>query len=207
MTPLMIKPGGHADIGRVSTLVGAAFHRLSAAGWLVPDPAERAIVLPATFAIIVEQAHHYGDIHIIDDGDGIVGAAVWLDYTSDVPEPWDYQTRLEAACGRWTDRFGRLDELFAAHHPSRPHHHMALLAVHPDRQRQGIGSALLAHHHAHLDRYAIAAYLEASGTDSRHLYLRHGYQPHGGPFDLADGARFWPMWRPPHPSDDPRGTQ
>ena len=90
-----------------------------------------------------------------------------------------------------------LDALFDQHHPTDPHHHLAFLAVHPDQQGQGLGSALLADYHARLDQRGVAAYLEASCERNRDLYLRHGYRPMGEPFRLPDGPPMWPMWRPP----------
>jgi ribosomal protein S18 acetylase RimI-like enzyme len=86
------------------------------------------------------------------------------------------------------------------HHPTGiPHHHLAILAVHPDRQRRGIGTALLDAHHATLEEEGTPAYLEASSPRARDLYLTHGYtlQP-GAPFYLPDdGPPLWPMWREP----------
>ena len=55
------------------------------------------------------------------------------------------------------------------------------LAVRPDRQNVGIGSALLDRHHSRLDRAGIPAYLEANDPRNRDLYLRHGYTAVGDP--------------------------
>lgn len=188
----LVRRATHSDVDAVSRLVAEAFQHLRVCEWLVTDPASRLDVLAANFAIYVEHALTYGVVDCTDDG---TAAAVWLDQTRDVPPPPEYAARLAAACGPWTDRFELLDELFEAHHPHRAHHHLALLAVAPERQRQGIGTSLLLHHHAELDRQGIGAYLEASSTGSRDLYARHGYQPHGEPFAMPNGALFWPMWR------------
>lgn len=180
----------------ISRLIGKAFQPLQAACWLVPDPDRRARILPANFRIHVEHALLVGRVHVTADRSA---AAVWFPRDSDqpLPEPVNYQQRLAAACGEATERFRQLDELFDRHHPTKPHHHLALLGVHPDRQRQGLGSALLRHYHAGLDAKGVAAYLEASSPESRDLYLRHGYEVMGGAFRLPDGTPMWPMWRPP----------
>jgi predicted N-acetyltransferase YhbS len=70
--------------------------------------------------------------------------------------------------------------------------------VHPDRQNLGIGSALMARHHARLDLAGIPAYLEANHPRNRDLYLRHGYVS-AAPIRLPDGPPIWPMWRAPLP--------
>ena len=77
------------------------------------------------------------------------------------------------------------------------HHHLAILAVRPDSQGQGIGTALLQAHHATFDWQGIAAYLEASDERTRDLYLRHGYTDHGEPIELPDGPSMYPMVRIP----------
>ena len=48
----------------------------------------------------------------------------------------------------------------------------------------------------------IPAYLEASGPDSRRLYLRHGYADYGPRIDLPGGPALYPMWRQPHDPQD-----
>jgi GNAT superfamily N-acetyltransferase len=184
------------DTGWISELIGVAFQPLQVAQWLVPDPQRRAEILPANFRIHVEHALVVGQVHVTADR---AAAAVWLPRDGDrpLPEPLNYQQRLAAACGETTDRFRLLDDLFDRHHPAEPHHHLAFLAVLPSRQRQWLGTALLRRYHAHLDTTGVAAYLEASSTESRNLYLRHGYRVRLAPFQLPDGTPMWPMWRPP----------
>jgi GNAT superfamily N-acetyltransferase len=186
---------GAAEADAVAELVADAFHPLPAAAWLVPDPARRARLMAGQFAILVEHATAHGAVYRTGDR---YGAAVWFDRTAPAPEPLDYPARLAAACGAATPRFLALDELIEKHHPAEPHHHLALLAVSPAHQHRGLGTALLAHHHAYLDAHGIPAYLEASSEGSRRLYARHGYRT-GEPFRLPDGTPFWPMWREPNP--------
>ena len=75
--------------------------------------------------------------------------------------------------------------------------HLAILAVRPDAQGQGIGTALLQAHHAAFDWQGIAAYLEASDERTRDLYLRYGYTDHGEPIELPGGPCMYPMVRIP----------
>ena len=183
-------------VDRVSTLIASAFHELPATRWLVPDAAERPRRLKADFRIFVEYAFEHGHVDVTSDGSG---AAVWVHHNgSELPPPADYNERLIFIAGANLRRFRVLDELFDAHHPhDRVHHHLAFLAVHPDRQCAGIGAGLLALHHRRLDELGIGAYLEASTPRSRGLYLRQGYRDMGEPFYLPDGTPFWPMWRDP----------
>jgi ribosomal protein S18 acetylase RimI-like enzyme len=195
---LTIERAGPDDAGWVADLIGAAFQPLAVAQWLVPDPQQRARVLPANFRIFVEHALAHGEVHVTADHAAV---AVWFPQDGQpVPPPDRYDERLQAACGESTPRFQVLDSLFEQHHPTTPHHHLAFLAVHPDQQRRGLGSALMAYHHARLDQLQIAAYLEASSEENRNLYQRHGYQTMGETFRLPDSTPMWPMWRPPRPT-------
>lgn len=185
----------HAEAAAAADVIAEAFADLAAAAWLVPKPADRQPILAANMRIWVDHALDHGEVHILDDRSAV---AVWFHRdATPLPPPSDYGERLAAACGPYTDRFQILDTLFDAHHPTVPHHHLALLAVTPRRQGTGWGTALLRHHHTRLDAHAIPAYLEASSTGNRDLYTRHGYHTRP-PFTLPDGTPFWPMWRPPH---------
>ncbi|MER5455048.1 GNAT family N-acetyltransferase [Micromonospora sp. NPDC002389] len=183
-----------ADTRWVAERIAESFLVLDATRWLVPDEAKREAVLAGNFEIIVAHAMRHGLVFGTADRAGV---AVWLPSVGEpLPPPEEYDARLAAACGEWTPRFVHLDELFAAHHPHRDHHHLALLAVRPDRQGQGVGSALLRHHHGWLDAHGVPAYLEASSEIGRDLYARHGYRV-SEPFRLPDDTPFWPMWREP----------
>ncbi|SCF32628.1 Acetyltransferase (GNAT) family protein [Micromonospora purpureochromogenes] len=194
MTALTVERLGPAETRAVAERIAGAFHELAATRWLVPDAAKREAVLADNFEILVEYAMRHGLVHATADRSGV---AVWFPQSGDpAPPPADYDERLAAACGEWTERFQHLDTLFEAHHPHADHHHLAFLAVAPQRQGRGVGTALLRHHHAALDAAGVPAYLEASSERSRDLYARHGYRV-GEPFRLPDGSPFYPMWREP----------
>ncbi|QFU88782.1 N-acetyltransferase [Amycolatopsis sp. YIM 10] len=184
-----------AEAGPIAGLIATAFEPLDVSRWLVPEPAPRRATLAANFRILVEYVLAHGHIDVIGDR----AAAVWLPQEAgvDLPPPPDYDARLLAACGPYTDRFLALDDAFAANHPHEPHHHLAFLAVHPEVQGRGLGAALLRHHHARLDAAGTAAYLEASNLRATALYEREGYEFSGAPFHLPDGPPFHPMWREP----------
>lgn len=73
------------------------------------------------------------------------------------------------------------------------------MGTHPDRQRQGLGSAVLAPVLARCDTDAVPAYTETSTTENVAFYRRQGFDvtaevamPEGGP-------PVWTMWRNPRP--------
>ncbi len=193
MSAPRIVQADNGDAAAIADLVAQAFYSLAPAKWLVPDPAVRQRLLAGQFAILAEHALRHGTVYWAGDREGV---AVWFPRVEPIPEPPDYERRLSAACGKATPRFELLDALLEDNHPAEPHHHLAFLAVRPERQGDGLGTALLKRHHEVLDGAGLPAYLEASSTRNRHLYARHGYQEWEA-LQLPDGASFWQMWRPP----------
>lgn len=194
MMPVTVDRPAATEARPLAELIAEAFEPLAVSAWLVPDPTVRRRVLTDNFQILVEYALTWGLVHVTGDRSAV---AIWLPRDGDpVPPPENYDARVAAACGEWADRFHLLDELFDANHPSEPHHHLAFLAVRPEYQGRGVGTALLDHHHAWLDAHGVPGYLEASSTGSRKLYASNGYEVRE-PFRVPDGTPFWPMWREP----------
>lgn len=193
-----------AKIALAAEVVAGAFAGLAATEWLIPDPGERVHRLREVFAVTIAHAAQRGGVvylledRVGEDGAGShlgLGAGVWIARTRRGGEPPRYQSRVRSAAGPYAERFLALDRLFEDRHPAGAHHHLVFLAALP--HGQGIGSALLRRHHAHLDAEGIPAYLEAASQDSVRLYRTHGYRPFGKPFGLPNRALFYPMWRPP----------
>ncbi|WP_422773380.1 GNAT family N-acetyltransferase [Plantactinospora sp. WMMC1484] len=189
-----IRRATETDAEQLVQLLTDAFLTGPVADWLVPNEAIRRQVYLGYFAIWTEHALHNGLVYTTAD---LSGAALWYP-PAHTAEPVNYHKRLAEAAGTWRFRFFMLEDTFAKHHPTWPHHYLAFLAVAPQRQSAGIGSALLRHHHARLGSQP--AYLEASNERNRDLYLRHGYHT-TGPFYLPRGGPpIWPMRYAPTPS-------
>jgi GNAT superfamily N-acetyltransferase len=196
VTPVI--QAGPADLEELSHVIAAAFDGLAPSRWLISDEAARREVLPAYFRICLDHALASGVICTTPDRDA---AALWLPAGQpghgQLP---DYPERLRAATIPWTRRILAFDAALASRHPAGPPHpHLASLAVRPDRQGRGTGTALLESYHQVLDQAGAPAYLEASDERTRRLYLRHGYTALGQPLHLPDGPPLHPMWREPRP--------
>ena len=185
-----------ADLDALSHVVAAAFHGLAPSRWLIPDPDVRRQIFPGYFAIFVQHVLAAGTVHTTPDR---AAAALWLPAgAAEAGPPADYDARLAGATGPFLARFQAFDEALDRHHPGVAHHHLAMMAVRPDRQGQGTGTALLRAYLEHLDKAAMPSYLEAASPRSRAIYLRHGYADHGPPIRLGDdGPCMYPMWREP----------
>ncbi|RSM43873.1 GNAT family N-acetyltransferase [Actinoplanes sp. ATCC 53533] len=173
------------DLPAVAEVLTEAFLHGDLAGWLIPHLDTRARIYQPYFALLTEQALARGRVQLCGNG----AVAVW--YAIDggpFPELPDYGRRLAEITGAFEPRFAVLDQAMHAHHPyDQRHHYLALLAVHPDEQHRGLGSGLLAHHHAELDAADTPAYLEATGPRNRRMYARRGYRPRPI-FHLASGG-------------------
>jgi GNAT superfamily N-acetyltransferase len=195
MSAVPIRRAVDGEAPALGLVIARAFAALPVTHWLVPDdPADRVAALGGQFGMLVAHAMEHGDVYVAGDGQAV---AVWFP-PGPMPDVPDYEERLIAACGPHTPRFVELDELMHKAHPIAPDHaYLAFLAVEPEHQGHGIGSALLDAHHARLDADGIPVYLDASGRDSRRLYQRYGYGDHAEPYGPAGLLEFHPMWRDP----------
>ena len=197
---LVIRDVAPVDVTEISSVLAEAMIEGPVARWLMPDDAARQRRAPGYFEIYAEHAVRYGEVYANADPDTgeLSAVALWFPFTSLIPSPADYEHRLKEAAGSAFDRTCELDALLEAHHPLDPHHYLAFLAVRPERQNRGIGSALLDRHHARLDAAGLPAYLESNDPRNRDLYLRHGYSVRSV-VRLPDGPPLWLMWRSPIP--------
>jgi GNAT superfamily N-acetyltransferase len=188
----VVARAGEADLDVLSQVIADAFHDLAPSRWLIPDPQARRQLFPGYFRLYLEHAMARGTVHTTPDR---TAAALWIPSGQGALD--GYEMRLAAATNPWTSRFVAFDAALDRYHPvGIPHRHLAILAVHPDQQGQGIATVLLHAGHSTLDDEGVAAYLEASSPRSRHLYLAHGYTDHGPPIQLPGGPPMHPMWRP-----------
>jgi GNAT superfamily N-acetyltransferase len=185
---------GEADIEVLSQVIADAFFPLAPCQWLIPDEAARGDIFPAYFRMYVEHAMTDGLVHTTPSRDA---AALWIPLGPQPPAPPDgYDELLAEVTGPWVERFVAFDAELDDHHLTGvEHHHLAILAVRPDRQGQGIGTALLDAHHTILDEQGMTAYLEASDERTRRIYLHHNYVDYDRPIQLADGLCMFPMVR------------
>jgi GNAT superfamily N-acetyltransferase len=192
--PVSAEPKEVEALGQV---IADAFFDLAPSRWLIPVPEERRAIFPVYFRLYVMHALSSG---IVDTTPDRTAVALWLPISESGPcPPPDYERQLTMLTHPWTQQFVTFDAALDRHHPiGTAHHHLAILAVRPDRQGRGIGSALLRGHHAALDGgHGIPAYLEASDLRTRRLYLAHGYRDCDQPIELPNGPFMYPMWRDP----------
>ena len=94
-----------------------------------------------------------------------------------------------------TDLNGVFEQM-DAFHPSFEHWYLPLVGVDPIAQGRGLGTALMQHVLADLDRAGLTAYLEATSPRNRALYERHGFEEIGV-IQHGESPPMWPMVRQP----------
>lgn len=185
------------ELQPIAELLAAAFQTGDLAPWLIARADVRARVYPPYFSMLAEHALTHG---IVDVDDQLRAVALWYPHDgTDLPDIDNYDHRLAMTVGEFLHRFRTLDAAMQDHHPTEGHHYLAFLAVHPEHQGNGLGSALLEHHHRALDAHGIPAYLEATGERNSALYARHGYEPRPAYPVTPGGPLLHPMWRPTAP--------
>ena len=179
------------NVPAIATLAAYANRDMPTMRWLVPDQEDRADVLRRWYAIIVEHALSHGHVDVLADRSA---AAIWLDHTQSLPGPVDYQRRLTAACGPYTDVAELLQAVFVRHRPHRMHLRLTVLAADEPAQ----GAALLQHRNQRLDRAGAAAYAHADTEAHLEMLIEAGYRTRS-PFRLPAGPMVWPVLRA-HPA-------
>jgi len=193
---VQVRRADPAEAAALTDTMSAAFMADPVANWCFPDPAERPRLHPAFFGAFVDLILATGRAYTTD---GYRGVALWLDI--DVEAPADDDPELAAKLEGGLDaeslkRFAILDDLMTGNHPfDRDHAYLAFLAVHPDHQGTGIGTAMLRHRYTELDPAGRHAYLEASSDRNARLYERLGFRHVRTPLQLPDGPPLYPMWR------------
>ncbi|SMD26070.1 GNAT family N-acetyltransferase [Kibdelosporangium aridum] len=192
----VFRVGSDHPVGPVSRVLSEAFVEGEIAEWLVPDPEHRRRIYPAYWAMAVEHALGAGEVFA---GGELSGVSVWYPAVFGPPNgmPRDLDQRIDVMCGPYAPRFHALHRAMEEAHPAMPHHYLAFVAVLPELQGRGIGTALVQHRLRELDVAAMPAYLEATNRRNLALYVHLGFQPTGSPIPLPDnGPRLYPMWRP-----------
>ncbi|MFH8291000.1 GNAT family N-acetyltransferase [Streptomyces sp. NPDC018059] len=197
-----IRRAGEGDRAHVIRLLDEAFMWDPVSTWVFPGEEHRRRRHGALMDAFFDLALGEGHIDITEDG-----AAVALWWSVRAASEADAESAEAAADGpallrqavdpenERIELIGRLTE--AAHPTDRAHQYLHMIAVRPDRQGEGLGTALIAPVLERCDKDGLHAYLEASSARSRGLYERLGFAVTETPLDLPDGPRMWPMWREP----------
>jgi len=193
-----IRTAGADDRESVARLLDSAFQDDPVSGWIFPGEDERRTIHPRLMAAFVDIVLAEGRVDVTEDG---AACALWLPVPAESTHGHDDQdgfAQLREALDPDNERIELIGRLTADVHPSgRAHEYLWMIGVAPERQGEGLGTALIGAVLERCDRETVPAYLEASSARSRVLYERLGFELVERPLHLPDGPQMWPMWRDP----------
>jgi ribosomal protein S18 acetylase RimI-like enzyme len=170
--------------------------------YLLPGARFRARALPILFNGQIAHLGRYGRIAVVrDDGDRIVGVAVWLT-TGGFPLSIGVQIAQVPSSLRALYRHPHSLKLGGVYlrellnvHPKEPHWYLMLLAVEPTMQRSGVGTMLMDDGIARIDAEHVGAYLETQKADNHAYYRRFGFELRETLHPMPGGPPYYTMWR------------
>ncbi|MFD8571701.1 GNAT family N-acetyltransferase [Streptomyces sp. NPDC059639] len=195
-----IRRAGVEDREWIVGVLDRAFMDDPVSGWVFPGAEYRRVrhagLMGAfTDATLAEGSGGYVDL--LEDGSAVV---LWMDVpdephdAGDEDIPAQVREAVDPDNARIEDIARLLDE---AHPQGRAHTYLWMIGVAPERQGEGLGTALMTPVLDRCDRAGRPAYLEASSARGRALYERLGFAVMDRPVQLPDGPTMWPMWREP----------
>lgn len=171
--------------------------------WAFPDPVRRREIVPRFFRLFVDESVDVGGAFVLDE---LAAVGLWF------PPGWDmsdeqaaaFDGAVRAIAGEYADT-GPLAIVRAigAVHPTDPHWYLAFVCTRPEKQGQGLGTALIRDMLGRCDAEGHPAYLEATSERNRALYERLGFRVTSR-IDLPDGPPMWAMWRESSPTPEPQ---
>jgi ribosomal protein S18 acetylase RimI-like enzyme len=189
------------DVGPLAAALARAFDDDPLSLYLFGGPRTRAAGLARFFTIQLRHTYlRHGEVWTTADR---AGAALWAPPTMPRPGAMDLLRILPVVpyLSIWGRKTRDVVRLLAAYERARPrqtHWYLGTLGTDPDRQGQGVGSALLRVVLDRLDLEGIPAYLESSKESNLAFYARHGFRV-TGEITTPRGPTLWLMWRQPRP--------
>jgi GNAT superfamily N-acetyltransferase len=192
-----------SQIPAAAATLAHAFHDDPLMVYTIPDPAERVRLLPDVYARMIRFGFLAGEVYVT--AGELEGVALWMPPNA----KWSRE-HIEASGMHQTptvigdEAYQRYRDVVGREWQARERDmtgacwYLFLLGVEPNRQRRGLGGALMRPVLERADSGQLACYLETENERNVAFYLKQG-------FDLivsgeeagASGVRFWTFRRDP----------
>ncbi|WP_420037983.1 GNAT family N-acetyltransferase [Streptomyces sp. cg28] len=192
-----IRRGGVGDRERIVGVLDRAFMDDPVSGWVFPGVEYRRVRHSGLMGAFTDATLADGYVDLLEDDSAV---ALWMDVPDEphADDGEDVPALVREAVDPDNARIEEIARLLDGVHPQgRAHTYLWMIGVAPERQGEGLGTALMAPVLDRCDRAGRPAYLEASSARSRGLYERLGFTVMDHPLQLPDGPTMWPMWREP----------
>jgi len=190
-------------IPAAAATLARAFHDDPLMQYTIPDPVERARLLPGVYARMIRFGVLAGEVYAT--AGEIDGVALWLPPNAKwTRENIEASGMHQLATLIGNDAYQRYRDVVGREWQARerdmndPCWYLFLLGVEPSRQRRGLGGALMRPVLERADKERVACYLETENQHNVAFYQKQG-------FDLivngeeagGSGVRFWTFRRNP----------
>lgn len=185
------------DIPALARTLALAFADYAWTRWTVPadDHLRR---LEALFALDLEMLGvPHDETWMTGDASAV---AVWIPPKALQSHAPDWETHAERSAPLLGDRLAiadAADALIGPRRPPAPAWYLATTGVLPDRQRQGLGRAVLRPVLDRCDAEGMPCLTETSSPENVAFYGRLGFTIHAEVPMPDDGPAVWIMWREP----------
>ena len=190
-----VRQAESSDRAAVTVTVASAFANDPAWRFLFADEYDE--LAPQFAGVLFDRRVGCGDVWVTCD---LASVAIWDPPEADgassaaTEHVWD----MYRALGRapvW-QRLSEYQHAIDAARPSTPYWYLAVLATRPDRQCEGLATAVMAHVLERADGDGIDCCLETSNTDNRNFYERRGFTE-ASAVHIASGPPTWWLRRAP----------
>jgi ribosomal protein S18 acetylase RimI-like enzyme len=191
-----IKEAVHNDARLIGNVIAHAFHDDPVNLWMLGStrPMEPLFYRLAKFTYLAK-----GFGHIVGDG---LGATLWLPPGEDKDvtflQTLSMAVPLIGLGGpRAALRALAVEKAEIENQPKDPHYYLFAIGVRPERQGQGLGSALLRSALRRCDEEGQPAFLESSKERNLPIYRSHGFEVINKYSSAKGCPPLWGMWRDP----------
>jgi ribosomal protein S18 acetylase RimI-like enzyme len=189
------------QIPAAGATLARAFHDDPLIVYAIPDPAERARLLPSVYARMIRFGFLAGEVY--RTAGAIDGVAVWLPPNAKwTRENIEASGMHQLATLIGDDAYQRYREVVGREWQARerdmtgPCWYLFLLGVEPSRQRRGLGGALMRPVLERADIEQLTCYLETENQRNVAFYLKQGFDMIvNGEEAGTSGVRFWTFCR------------
>ena len=197
MASIRVRAAGADDVDAASAVLADAFADYAWTRWTVASDGHRARIDALQRLMIEQIAVPYGEVWVAEDERGVAAAAIWMLPTSSVP----LDVRQTTAAVQAELEGDRHDASVAAEaacvplRPTQPHYYLGAVGIRTDRQRRGIGAALLQPVLQRAQGEGAIAFLETSDRANVAFYERLGFTVTGEVDGSDGGPHVWAMAR------------
>ncbi len=190
-----------AEIPTAAATLARAFHDDPLMVYAIPDPAERRRLLPEVYARMIRFGALTGEVYAT--ADAVEGVAVWLPPNAKwTRENIEASGMHETASLIGNDAYQRYRDVVGREWQARERDmtaacwYLFLIGVEPNRQRRGLGNAMMRPVVARADAENLACYLETENQRNVAFYLKQGFDMIvNGEEAGTSGVRFWTFCR------------